>query len=499
MKIFDTLTQELNEFIPLDDKTVKMYVCGPTVYDYPHLGHARCYITWDVVYRYLKFRGYDTFYVRNVTDVDDKIINKAKVAGVTPKDITDRFYKEFKDAMKNLNILDPDCEPKATENIQEMIDIIAILVEKGFAYESEGDVYYRVGKYRKYGRLSKQNIEDLEAGARVEASLKKEAMMDFALWKAVKDPAELSWESPWGKGRPGWHIECSAMARKYIGETVDIHAGGQDLTFPHHENERAQSEAAFGKDFVKYWMHNGFVIINQEKMSKSLGNYVTINDILETYDANTIRFFILTNHYRTPIEFNDESLRSAKSGIKRLKTTVEEINRVINKDKFEEAKKYVELIFNEITKTEGLPFSNTIELEELNKKFSSDFIAQVITKVRAFVSAMDDDFNTSIALSVLFDLSTCVNKEKNAESLDEATFYGAVLLKISEVLGFDFEKSNELNNELVPKLMDVIISVRSLARSQKNWEISDKIRDELAKANITLKDHKDETVWSIGE
>ncbi len=291
MKIYDTQSQKVKEFFPLEGNKVKMYVCGPTVYDYPHVGHARCYITWDVVSRYLRFKGYDVTYVRNVTDVDDKIINRARENNITPQELADTYYKEFQKSMEALNVAPPDIEPKATETIEDMIKIIKKLEENGYAYESEGDVYFRVSKFKKYGRLGKQSIDDLQAGARVEASDKKENPMDFALWKAVKNSHDVSWDSPWGKGRPGWHIECSAMSEKYLGEQIDIHAGGQDLIFPHHENEKAQSEAAFGKDFVNFWMHNGFVTTNQEKMSKSLGNFLTINDLLEKYDAKHYQAF----------------------------------------------------------------------------------------------------------------------------------------------------------------------------------------------------------------
>ena len=308
LKLFNTYSDKIEEFTPLNGNKVNMYVCGPTVYDHPHLGHARCYITWDVVYRYLKFLGYDVKYCRNVTDVDDKILARSEKEGITPDEVAKKYYDIFSESMKKLNNLKPDIEPFATKNLGEMIAIVKKLIEKGFAYEVDGDVYFRVKKFPKYGALSKQPIDDLVAGARVEASTKKEDVLDFALWK--KDEKH-GYKSPWGIGRPGWHIECSAMARKHLAPEIDIHAGGADLIFPHHENEIAQSECANGCQFVKYWLHNGFVTINKEKMSKSLGNFKTIDSILENYDANTIRFFILTNHYRMPVEFNDEALEAA--------------------------------------------------------------------------------------------------------------------------------------------------------------------------------------------
>lgn len=489
MKIFDTLSQQLKEFVPMDSNNVKMYVCGPTVYDYPHLGHARCYITWDVVARYLRFKGYNLTYVRNITDVDDKIINKARQAKLSTSQIAETYYEEFKKAMKELNIADPDIEPKATDNIKEMIDIIKTLIDKGYAYNVNGDVFFRVGKYNKYGALSRQNIADLESGARVETSDKKEDPLDFTLWKPVKSDDEIGWDSPWGKGRPGWHIECSAMAKKYLGESIDIHAGGQDLMFPHHENERAQSECALGCDFVKNWMHNGFVIINEEKMSKSLGNFVSIKDLLKVYDANTIRLFILTNQYRMPVEFNEVSLKSAKSGCKRLKNAVTDVSEFIGSDK-------VALFLPEIT----LIIKNTLSSNSVDMKIiPNDLQESFCIKIKTFIDAMDDDFNTSIALSVLFDIAGCAQKAKDSNHKEESLIWISLLIVLSRILGFDFQKEDVITDSMVPQLMELIISIRKTAREQKNWELSDKIRDELAQINVTLKDHKDGTSWSLSE
>lgn len=462
MKLYNSYNQKTEEFIPLEGNKVKMYVCGPTVYDNAHLGHARCYITWDVLYRYLKFKGYDVTYCRNVTDVDDKILKKADAEGVLPDDIAKKYYNAFTQSMNQLNNLPPDIEPFATKTLGEMIAMNKQLIEKGFAYEANGDVYFRVKSFNKYGQLSKQPLDALEAGARVEESDIKENPMDFALWK--KDE-KFGYNSPWGVGRPGWHIECSAMSRKYLGETIDIHAGGADLIFPHHENEIAQSECANGKQFVKYWLHNGFVTINKEKMSKSLGNFLTVDKILETYDANTIRFFILTNHYRMPVEFSDEALEAAKAGVKRLYNAINEMGKCIKID-------------------------TTLDISKFEE-------------YKEFVEAMDDDLNTSKALAVLFDLVTKVNKAQNPADF-------AQLYQLSGVLGFNFEKieisDEELNKKvqliaeklgLVLKTMDEVLMLRKTAREEKNWELADKIRIAFDEAGIVLKDSKEGTTWEL--
>ncbi len=428
LKLFNSLTNNLEVFEPLETNKVKMYVCGPTVYDHAHLGHARCYITWDVLYRYLKFAGYEVKYCRNVTDVDDKILKKASERGVDPSVVTEEFYASFDNSMKGLNCLKPDIEPFATKTIGEMIAITKTLIDKGFAYESDGDVYFEVKKYSKYGALSKQPIDDLMAGARVETDEKKRSPLDFALWK--KD-GKFGYNSPWGVGRPGWHIECSAMAKKFLGPQIDIHAGGADLTFPHHENEIAQSNCASDCEFVKYWLHNGFVTINKEKMSKSLGNFLTIDELLKTYDSNTIRFFILTNHYRMPVEFSEVALESAKAGVKRL----------INAGK----------------KGEGVDEEAT----------------------EAFKTSMDEDMNTSKALAVLFSLVSGDETKANT------------LYRLGSVLGFDFTKKEIV----LSKEDLALIEERNLARAEKNWAKSDEIRDLFLERGIVLKDGKDGTTW----
>ena len=454
MKVFNSYTNKLEEFVPIDGNKVKMYVCGPTVYDNAHLGHARCYITWDILYRYLKFRGYDVTYCRNVTDVDDKILKKAENENKSPEEVSKYWYGKFSDSMKALNNLKPDIEPFATKTLGEMISIVKDLINKGFAYEIDGDVYFRVSKFPQYGMLSKQPIDSLVSGARVEVGDRKENPLDFTLWKRDE---KFGYNSPWGKGRPGWHIECSAMNRKHLGKTIDIHAGGADLIFPHHENEIAQSECANGCKFVNYWMHNGFVTINKEKMSKSLGNFLTVDDLLKNYDANTIRFFILTNHYRMPVEFSDEALQSAAAGVKRM-------------------------------------------LNAKQTKINEEFDISTTDEYKQFVEAMDEDLNTSKALAVLFDLANKANKDvENAFT---------VLYKLASVLGFSFEKAQLSEDELKEKLiqvseelgknydsMDEIIEDRKQARADKNWEVADKIRIALDNVGIILKDSKEGTIW----
>ena len=456
MRLHNSYTNQVEEFKPIEENKVKMYVCGPTVYDNAHLGHARCYITWDVLYRYLKFKGYDVTYCRNVTDVDDKILKKAEKEGKTPEEVSQYWYKKFSDSMKALNNLKPDIEPFATKTLGEMIAINKDLINKGFAYEANGDVYFRVKKFPKYGYLSKQPIDQLESGARIEVGEQKEDPLDFALWK--KDE-KFGYKSPWGVGRPGWHIECSAMSRKHLGKTIDIHAGGADLIFPHHENEIAQSECANGCKFVNYWLHNGFVTINKEKMSKSLGNFLTIDDLLKNYDANTIRFFILTNHYRMPVEFSDEALQAAANGVKRM------------------------------LNAKRTPIDETLDLTQFEE-------------YKEFVDAMDDDLNTSKALAVLFDLTNKANKD--------VPYAFTLLHKLAETLGFTFAKATLSDDELKAKLeeiskelgenydsMEAIIETRKQARADKNWDLADKIRVALDKVGIVLKDSKEGTTWEV--
>lgn len=452
MRLFNSYTNTVEEFKPINENKVKMYVCGPTVYDYAHLGHARCYITWDVLYRYLKFKGYDVTYCRNVTDVDDKILKKAEKEGKTPTEVSQYWYKQFANSMQALNTLKPDIEPFATKTLGEMISIVKDLIANGYAYEAGGDVYFRVKKFSKYGYLSKQPIDQLESGARIEVGELKEDPLDFALWK--KDE-KFGYNSPWGVGRPGWHIECSAMSRKYLGKTIDIHAGGADLIFPHHENEIAQSECANGCKFVNYWLHNGFVTINKEKMSKSLGNFLTIDDMLKNYDANTLRLFILTNHYRMPVEFSDEALSAAQAGAKRL------------------------------TNAKQTPINDNLDLSTTEE-------------YKAFIEAMDDDLNTSKALAILFDLATRANKDEK----DAFT----ILYKLGTTLGFTFEKAAVSDEDLAKAVahvsevlnqefgsMEDVLALRKQARADKNWDVADKIRIALDESGIIVKDTKEGT------
>jgi len=456
MKLHNTYTNKIEEFETIEPNKVKMYVCGPTVYDNAHLGHARCYITWDVLYRYLKFKGYDVTYCRNVTDVDDKILKKAEKEGKTPEEVSKFWYNKFSESMKALNNLKPDIEPFATKTLGEMISINKELINKGYAYQVDGDVYFRVKKFSKYGNLSKQPIDQLESGARIEIGEQKEDPLDFALWK--KDE-KFGYNSPWGVGRPGWHIECSAMSRKYLGKTIDIHAGGADLIFPHHENEIAQSECANDCRFVNYWLHNGFVTINKEKMSKSLGNFLTIDELLKKYDANTIRLFILTNHYRMPVEFSDDALIAASNGVKRIMNVKRtQLDENLDITKFDEYKEFVE--------------------------------------------AMDDDLNTSRALAVLFDLTNKANKDVD--------YAYTLLYKLSEVLGLTFTKATVSEEDIKEKLaeinaslgkdytsMEEIIEERKIARQNKDWDLADKIRIALDKTGIVLKDSKEGTTWEL--
>ena len=472
MKIFNTISKQLEEFTPIEPDKVKMYVCGPTVYDVAHLGHARCYIIWDVLYRYLKYKGYDVKYCRNVTDVDDKILKKAQKEGKKPEEIAKHYYDSFCATMQKLNVLKPDCEPFATQTIPDMIKIIEKLIENGHAYELDGDVYFRVKSYKEYGRLSKQPIDDLLAGARVDADERKESPLDFALWK--KDE-KFGYESPWGVGRPGWHIECSAMSKKHLSEQIDIHAGGSDLIFPHHENERAQSECANGCRFVKYWMHNGFVTVNKEKMSKSLNNFITADEVLEDYDANTLRFFILTNHYRMPVEFSPDALESARAGAKRIHICIEEALNFIDKE-------------------------NVLENVELPKEFED---------------GMDDDLNTSKALASIFALVSECNKATSAKDFYKTQNLVSQIIGICNVLGLKFEKEKVSENALRKKLSQIyedfnyketddpvgviqgLIIARANARKAKDFVKADLIRNKLDAAGIILKDTKEGSSWEL--
>jgi len=478
LRVYNTLSGKKEEFHSLVPGKVGMYVCGVTVYDYCHIGHARANIVFDIVYRYLQYSNYDVTYVRNYTDVDDKIINRANQQGISSKQLSEEFIQAFDEDMEALGLRKPTHEPKATEYIDRIIVLAEQLIEKGMAYESAGDVYYSVEKFPTYLKLSKRNMEEMQAGARIAPGEQKRNPMDFALWKAAK-PGEPSWESPWGPGRPGWHIECSAMSSALLGDTFDIHGGGRDLIFPHHENEIAQSEGVSGKPFVKYWLHNGFVNINQEKMSKSLGNFFTIRDILKSYNPEVVRFFILTAHYRSPVDFSDQNLKDAQAGLSRF---------------YEALQVAAEAV-------EGVP--------------ESDVAAQEGTELEAqFRAAMDDDFNTAQAIGHLFEgvrtINRLVAEKKFRKKADKVASVRALRGKIAElgdVLGLfvsdpsDWLKQQNLRGlqelGLTEADLDAAIQERLEARGNKDFARADQIRDELVQKGIELLDSPAGTTWKI--
>lgn len=464
MKIYNTLTRKKEEFIPMDKNNVKMYSCGPTVYDYFHIGNARPFIIFDTMRRYLEYLGYKVIFVQNFTDIDDKMIKRANDEGITVKDLGDRFIKEYFEDSHALGIHEATIHPKATENIDAIIDIVKKLVDKGYAYEVDGSVYFSTKKFREYGKLSKQPLEDLEAGARIDVSEHKRDAMDFALWKAQK-PGEPAWESPWGMGRPGWHIECSAMANKYLGETIDLHSGGQDLIFPHHENEIAQSECANGKPFAHYWMHNGYININNQKMSKSLGNFFTVRDIRKKYDSEVIRFFMLSAHYRNPINFADTLMDQAKSAVERVYTCIENL----------------EFLLENAAQTADTDEAVYKKLDEFKQKY---------------MDAMDDDLNTAGAIAAIFDIVYFANTELSAQNSKDAIQKTLDLIhELGDVLGL-FTKSTKksIDNEI-----EALIEERNKARQEKNWAKADEIRDKLKEMNIVLKDTPNGVQWSFAE
>lgn len=465
MKIYNTLSRRKEEFVPLTPGQVKMYVCGPTVYNLIHIGNARPMIVFDTVRRYFEYKGYEVRYVSNFTDVDDKIIKKANEEGVDADTISKRYIAECKKDMEGMNIEPATKNPLATEEIGGMIEMIRTLIEKGYAYEKNGTVYFRTRKFKDYGKLSHKNLDDLQSGGRtllVTGEDEKEDPLDFVLWKPKKE-GEPAWQSPWGEGRPGWHIECSEMSKKYLGEQIDIHAGGEDLIFPHHENEIAQSEAANGKEFAKYWMHNGFLNIDNRKMSKSLGNFFTVREISEKYDLQVLRFFMLSAHYRSPLNFSAELMESARSGLNRIVTAAENLKFLIGnasaekmteeeKEKFEKSKEYVD----------------------------------------SFEKAMDDDFNTADAIAAVFELVKYINTTADGESSGE---YLESLLKrlvsLTDVLGIIVEKEDEILDADI----EALIAERQAARKEKNFARADQIRDELLAKGIILEDTREGVKW----
>ncbi|MBR8661383.1 MULTISPECIES: cysteine--tRNA ligase [Brevibacillus] len=459
----NTLTRRKEPFVPLEPGKVKMYVCGPTVYNYIHIGNARPAIVFDTLRRYLQYRGYQVTFVQNITDVDDKLIRVANEEGTTVKEVADRYMAAYNEDLRALNVLPPDIQPRVMQTIPEIIRFIEGLIEKGYAYESEGDVYFRTGRFSEYGKLSHQPLDDLQAGARVEVNEKKENPLDFALWKAAK-PGEISWESPWGQGRPGWHIECSAMALKFLGEQIDIHAGGSDLVFPHHENEIAQSECYTGKVFARYWLHNGMLNINNEKMSKSLGNFLLARELIERYGGQLIRFFMLLGHYRNPINFSDDLLEQAANGLDRIKTA------------------YANLLHR----------LETARPEEPNGQAEEQ--ARIISNLRErFITEMDDDLNTANAITVLFDVVKEANLYMRNQNVgqQEIAAYRDLLLELTGVLGLKLEQEQELLDSEV----EALIAERTEARKSRNFARADEIRDLLAAKGIILEDTPQGVRW----
>lgn len=455
MKIYNTMSRKKEEFKPIKEGEAKIYVCGPTVYNFFHIGNARPFVVFDTLRRYMEYTGFRVTFVQNFTDVDDKIINRAKEDKMTAGEVSEKYIKEYFKDTAALNIKKATVHPKVTENMDEIIKLIEDLIHKGYAYEEEGDVYYSTRKFSRYGKLSNQNIDDLEAGARIMIEERKHDPLDFALWKKRKEEGEIAWESPWGLGRPGWHIECSAMSKRYLGETIDIHAGGQDLQFPHHENEIAQSEAHNGCTFANYWMHNGYITIDDEKMSKSAGNFFTVRDILKDYKGEVIRYFLLSAHYRNPINFNKELMEQAKHSLARM----------------ENAKENLEYAVENASEKSDSTEAET--LEEI-RKFKEDFNC-----------AMDDDLNTADAIAAIFQIISLVNnKMREGISHEFAIKALETLTELTSVLGLlQEEKSDDMNDRIKN-----LIEERQNARAEKNFVRADEIRDILKAEGITLKD-----------
>ncbi|MEJ5305685.1 MAG: cysteine--tRNA ligase [Ignavibacteria bacterium] len=465
MRFYNTLTKKIEEFIPLEPGKVKIYMCGPTVYDYFHIGNARSFVMIDIIRRYFIYKGYEVKFVMNLTDIDDKIINKALSEGVTAQEIASKYSQAFFEDIKKLKIKPADVYPKATENIQYIIELTQKLIEKGFAYQIDGDVYYDVTKFSEYGKLSGKNLDELISGARVDVNEQKKNPADFALWKSAK-PGEPYWDSPWGKGRPGWHIECSVMSMRNLGETFDIHAGGNDLIFPHHENEIAQSEAATGKPFARYWIHFGFLNIDNQKMSKSLGNFFTAREILEKYSPEALRLLYSQTIYSAPLNFSLDLLSNTENAVKRLENS--------------------------------LHLVRTAQLVESQEDFD------VTRYYQAFEEAMDDNFNSPEAVAVIFDFVKEVNSfiaEKNGLSLSNKEKILSVFKNLAQdIFGIiDLEKGAKLDNKLIDDLMKIIIDIRSQLRAEKRFDLSDKIRDELKKLGIELEDKKGITTYKFNK
>ncbi len=461
MRIYNTMSRQKEEFIPVDKDEIKIYACGPTVYNFIHIGNARPLCVFDVLRRYMEYRGMNVKFVQNFTDVDDKIIKRANEEGITFEEVSKKYIEEFWTDAHGLNVKEATVHPKATENIDEIIDIIKALEEKGYAYAVDGDVYFRTLKFKEYGKLSHQPIEDLQSGARIAVGEKKEDPLDFALWKAAKE-GEPYWESPWGKGRPGWHIECSAMNRRYLGKTIDIHCGGKDLVFPHHENEIAQSECANGCTFSKYWMHNGYINVDNVKMSKSLGNFKTVREIADAYGYEVIRYFLISSHYRSPINYNLDIIEQCKSALDRLYTC-----------------------------RESLDFSlkNAEDIED-----DTELINQLNSRREQFITAMDDDLNTADGISAVFELVKDINTKILDKPVSKNVCETAAKLfdELCDVLGILYNRqANDLDAEI-----EALIAQRQEARANKDWATADKIRDDLKAIGIILKDTPQGVTWT---
>lgn len=464
MKIYNTMTRKKEEFIPLEEGKVKMYVCGPTVYNFIHLGNARPFTVFDTLRRYFEYRGYEVTYIQNFTDVDDKIIKRSHEEGISPEEVAEKYIKEYFIDCDGLGIKRATVHPQVTDNIENIIVFVQDLIDKGYAYEAGGDVLFRTRKFEEYGKLSHQNIEELELGARIDVDDKKEDPLDFVLWKAKKE-GEPGWQSPWGEGRPGWHIECSVMSNRYLGNTIDIHAGGQDLQFPHHENEIAQSECRNGHTFARYWMHNGYINVDGEKMSKSLGNFFTVRDISEKYDLGLVRFFLLATQYRNPVNFSDTVLEQAKAGLERLTN----------------ARDNAEFILG--------------NLDDSGLRDEEKDLAAGLDKYRdRFIEAMDDDLNTADAISVIFELAKFMNTNISDQSSKEFVQLNLdIFNELTGVLNIA-NKSVEEDDSLSQKVED-LIAKRAQAKKEKNFALADQIRDELATMGIAIEDTRQGVKW----
>lgn len=464
MKVYNTLSKKKEEFVPLEEGKVKMYVCGPTVYNYIHIGNARPMIVFDTVRRYLEYKGFDVNFVSNFTDVDDKIIKKAQEEGTSAEEVSKRFIAECKKDMAGMNVKPATKHPLATEEIDGMIEMIQKLIDDGYAYVKNGTVYFRARRFKEYGKLSHKNLDDLQSGGRallVTGEDEKEDSLDFVLWKPKKE-GEPAWESPWCEGRPGWHIECSVMSKKYLGDQIDIHAGGEDLVFPHHENEVAQSEAANGKEFSKYWMHNAFLNIDNHKMSKSLGNFRTVREISEQYDLQVLRFFMLSAHYRSPLNFSAELMEASKNGLERIVTAVGNLKHLL-----------------------GTAHAETLREEE------KELLEKTKAYVAGFEAAMEDDFNTADAIASIFELVKFANTTANAESSKEyLQSLQEVIVKLSDVLGLIVDKE-----EILAEDIEALIEERQAARKAKNFQRADEIRSELLEKGIILEDTREGVKW----